>query len=52
MLGKELVLLSVNGGRLNIRQQLFSDDAALVADSEKLCRLVSEFCFEYAMEGS
>ena len=26
-----------------INQQLFADDTALVADSEKSCRLVSEF---------
>ena len=31
-------------GRLEINQLLFTDDTALVADSEeKLCRLVSEF---------
>ena len=37
-------LLSANGGRFEINQQLFSDDTALVPDSEeKLCRLVSEF---------
>ena len=43
VLGKALELLSANGGRFEINQLLFSDDAALVADSEKLCRLVSEF---------
>ena len=44
VLGKELELLSVNGGRFEINQLLFTDDTALVADSEeKLCRLVSEF---------
>ena len=44
MLGKGLELLSANGGRFEINQLLFADDAALVADSqEKLCRLVSEF---------
>ena len=43
MLGKGLDLLSANGGRLQINQLLFVDDTALVADSEKLCRLVSEF---------
>ena len=44
VLGKGLELLSVNGGRLEINQLLFTDDTALVADSEeKLCRLVSEF---------
>ena len=37
-------LLSANGGRFEINQLLFADDAALVADSEeKLDRLVSEF---------
>ena len=40
---KGLELLSVNGGRFEINQLLFADDTALVADSEKLCRLVSEF---------
>ena len=44
VLGKGLKLLSANGGRFEINQLLFADDAALVADSEeKLCRLVSEF---------
>ena len=44
VLGKGLELLSANGGRFEINQLLFSDDTALVADSEdKLCRLVSEF---------
>ena len=44
VLGKGLELLSANGGRLEINQLLFTDDTALVADSEeKLCRLVSEF---------
>ena len=39
-----LELLSVNGGRFEINQLLFTDDTALVADSEeKLSRLVSEF---------
>ena len=43
MLSKELELLSAIGGRFEINQLLFADDAALVADSvEKLCRLVSE----------
>ena len=43
-LGKGWSLLSANGGRFEINQLLFSEDAALVADSEeKLCRLVSEF---------
>ena len=44
VLGKWLEFLRANGGRLEINQQLFADDAALVADSEeKLCRFVSEF---------
>ena len=44
LLGKGLELLSANGGRFEIKQLLFADDTALVADSEeKLCRLVSEF---------
>ena len=43
VLGKGLELLSANGGRFEINQLLFADDAALVADSEKLCRLMSEF---------
>ena len=43
VLGKELYLRSVNGGRFEIKQLLFADDTALVADSEeKLCTLVSE----------
>ena len=38
VLGKGLELLSANGGRFEINQLLFADDAALVADSEeKLC---------------
>ena len=42
--GKGLELLSANDGRFEINQLLFSDDTALVADSEeKLCGLVSEF---------
>ena len=36
-------MLSANGGRVEINQLLFADDTALVADSEKLCRLVSQF---------
>ena len=37
-------MLSANGGRIEIDQLLFEDDAALLADSEeKLCKLVSEF---------
>ena len=44
MLWKGLELLSANGGRFAINQQLFADDTELVADSEeKLCRLVSVF---------
>ena len=44
VLGKELELLSVNGGRIEIKQPLFADDTAILADSEeKLCSLVSEF---------
>ena len=43
VLGKGLELLSANGGRFEINQLLFADGTALVADSEKLCRLVSEF---------
>ena len=44
VLRKGLELLRANGGRYEINQLLFSDDTALVADSEeKLCRLVSEF---------
>ena len=42
VLRKGLELLSVNGGRFVINQQLFADDTALVADSEKkFCRLVT-----------
>ena len=36
------VVRSANGGRFEINQPLFADDTALGADSEKLCRLVSE----------
>ena len=43
VLGIGLQLLSANGGRFEINQLLFADDTALVADLEKLCRLVSEF---------
>ena len=43
MFGKGLELLSANGGRFEINQLLFADDTALVADSQKLSRLVSEF---------
>ena len=42
--GKGLELLSANGGWFEIKQLLFADDTALVADSDqKLCRLVSVF---------
>ena len=43
VLGNGLELLSANGGRFEINQLLFADDIALVADLEKLCRLLSEF---------
>ena len=43
VLGKGLELLSANGGTFEINQLLFADDTAPVADSEKLCTLVSEF---------
>ena len=43
VLGKGLELLSANGGRIEINQLLFVDDTAQVANSEKLCRLVSEY---------
>ena len=44
VLGKGLELLSVNDGTFEINQLPFSDDTALVADSEqKLCRLKTEF---------
>ena len=36
-------LPSVNGGRFEINQLLFTDYTALLADSKKLCRVVSEF---------
>ena len=40
VLEKGLELLSTNGRRFEINLLLFTDDAALVADSEeKLCRL-------------
>ena len=36
-------MLSANGGRFEIKELLFADGAALVADSEEnLCSLVSE----------
>ena len=41
---KWLDLPSANGSKFEINQLLFTDDTALVADSEeKMCRLVSEF---------
>ena len=43
VIGKGLELLSKNSGRFEINLLLFADDTALVADSEKLCRLVSKF---------
>ena len=43
VLGKRLELLRANGSRFEINQLLFADDTALVSDSEKLCRLVSDF---------
>ena len=43
VLGKGLELLSVNGGRFVITQQLFADDTALETDSEEVCSQVSEF---------
>ena len=44
VLRKGLKQPSVNGDRFEIHQLLFTDDTALVADSEeKFCRLVSEF---------
>ena len=43
VLGKGLELLRANGSRFEFNQRLFAGDTALVADSEKLCWLVSEF---------
>ena len=43
VLGKGLELPSANGRRFEINQLLFADNTALVADSEKLRRLASEF---------
>ena len=42
VLGEGLELLSANVGRFEKNQLLFADDTALVADSEKLCKLVTE----------
>ena len=36
VLGKGLELLNANGGRFEINQLLFTDDTALMANSEKL----------------
>ena len=41
--GKGLELLNANGVRFEINHLLCADDTALVADSEKFCRPVSEF---------
>ena len=43
VLGKGLKLLCANGGRFEIDQLLFTDDTALVANSDQKCGLVSEF---------
>ena len=43
VLGKWLELLSSNGGRFEIDQQLY-ETIQHVADSEKLCRLVNGLC--------
>ena len=43
VLRKGRELLSVNGGRFEIKQLLFTKDTALVANEEKLCILVREF---------
>ena len=43
VLEKRLELLSVNSGRFEINQLLFTDDTALGDSEEKLCRPVSEF---------
>ena len=44
VLGKGMELMSANGGRFEINQLLFTDDTALLVDSEeKLCRLLSGF---------
>ena len=50
VLGKGMKLLSVNGGKFEIKQLLFADDTAKLLLSEKLCRLVS--LVEYAKEES
>ena len=51
VLWKRLELLSANGGRFEINQLLFADDTVLVADSEKLGRLVSGFVQYVKEEG-
>ena len=44
VVGIEMVgIVACECGRFEISQLLFAGDTALVADSEKLCRLVSEF---------
>ena len=43
VLGKGQELLTANDGWSEINMLLFADDTTLVADSEKLCRLVREF---------
>ena len=43
VLGKVQQLLDANFGRFEINQLLFVDDTALLADLEKLCRLMSVF---------
>ena len=42
-LGRGLERLQVNGGRFELNQLLFEDDKTLLADSEKLCRPLTEF---------
>ena len=48
---ERLELLSANGGRFEKNQLLLVDDTPLVAESEKLCRLVMSLV-EYAKEQS
>lgn len=43
VLGRNLELLGANGWSWQLSQLLPPDDTALVAESEKLCSLVSEF---------
>ena len=47
VLEKWLELCECKGGTFEINEPLFADNTLIVADSEKLCRLVSEFV-EYA----